>query len=135
MNISGIRPNAGFYDYNSIQNIRNAVEDTPVVKTAADANTSGQQQNETLETPVRKGQDFGAADYAAQYQPDRIYEMKGAESDIHSLDVERALSDMQKDQVLQQYQFFVGENIEQSGIQQITATDTTKVRNVENFNL
>ena len=46
MNISGIRPNAGFYDYNSIQNIRNAVEDTPVVKTAADANTSGQQQNE-----------------------------------------------------------------------------------------
>ena len=37
MNISGIRPNAGFYDYNSIQNIRNAVEDTPVVKTAADA--------------------------------------------------------------------------------------------------
>lgn len=109
MNISGIRPNAGFYDYNSIQNIRNAVEDTPVVKTAADANTSGQQQNETLETPVRKGQDFGAADYAAQYQPDRIYEMKGAESDIHSLDVERALSDMQKDQVLQQYQFFVGD--------------------------
>ena len=131
MNISGIRPNAGFYDYNSIQNIRNAVEDTPVVKTAADANTSGQQQK----TPVRKGQDFGAADYAAQYQPDRTYEMKGSESDIHSLDVEKALSDMHKDQVLQQYQFFVGENIEQSGIRQITATDTTKVRNVENFNL
>ena len=44
MNISGIRPNAGFYDYNSIQNIRNAVEDTPVVKTAADAGASEQQQ-------------------------------------------------------------------------------------------
>lgn len=135
MNISGIRPNAGFYDYNSIQNIRNEVEDTPVVRTAADTDASRQQQKDTLETPVRKGQNFGAADYAAQYQPDRTYEMKGAESDIHSLDVERALSDMQKDQVLQQYQFFVGENIEQSGIQQITATDATKVRNVENFNL
>lgn len=71
----------------------------------------------------------------AQYQPDRTYEMKGSESDIHSLDVEKALSDMHKDQVLQQYQFFVGENIEQSGIRQITATDTAKVRNVENFNL
>ena len=42
---------------------------------------------------------------------------------------------MHKDQVLQQYQFFVGENIEQSGIRQITATDTAKARNVENFNL
>lgn len=90
MNISGIRPNAGFYDYNSIQNIRNAVEDTPVVKTAADAGASEQQQKDTLETPVRREQDFGAADYAAQYQPDRTYEMKGSESDIHSLDVEKA---------------------------------------------
>lgn len=135
MNISGIRPNAGFYDYNSIQNIRNAVEDTPVVKTAADAGASEQQQKDTLETTVRREQDFGAADYAAQYQPDCTYEMKGSESDIHSLDVEKALSDMHKDQVLQQYQFFVGENIEQSGIRQITATDTAKVRNVENFNL
>lgn len=94
MNISGIRPNAGFYDYNSIQNIRNAVEDTPVVKTVADAGASEQQQKDTLETPVRREQDFGAADYAAQYQSDRTYEMKGSESDIHSLDVEKALSDM-----------------------------------------
>ena len=62
MNISGIRPNAGFYDYNSIQNIRNAVEDTPVVKAAADAGASEQQQKDTLETPVRREQDFGAAD-------------------------------------------------------------------------
>ena len=31
MNISGSRPNAGFLDYKSFQNIRNAVEDTPVV--------------------------------------------------------------------------------------------------------
>lgn len=59
MNISGIRPNAGFYDYNSIQNIRNAVEDTPVVKTAADAGASEQQQKDTLETPVRREQDLG----------------------------------------------------------------------------
>lgn len=58
MNISGIRPNAGFYDYNSIQNIRNAVEDTPVVKTAADAGASEQQQKDTLETTVRREQDF-----------------------------------------------------------------------------
>ena len=59
MNISGIRPNAGFYDYNSIQNIRNAVEDTPVVKTAADTGASEQQQKDTLETTVRENRILG----------------------------------------------------------------------------
>ena len=32
----------------------------------------------------------------------------GKDSDIHSLDVEQAISSMRKDQVLQQYQYFVG---------------------------
>ena len=32
----------------------------------------------------------------------------GRNSDIHSLDVEKAISDMRKDQILQQYQYFVG---------------------------
>lgn len=32
----------------------------------------------------------------------------GKDSDIHSLDVEQAISSMKKDQVLQQYQYFVG---------------------------
>ena len=102
MNISGIRPNAGFYDYNSIQNIRNAVEDTPVVKTAADAGASEQQQKDTLETTVRREQDFGAADYAAQYQPDRTYEMKGSESDIHISSLwERTLNRAESGRLLQ----------------------------------
>ncbi len=34
----------------------------------------------------------------------------GKDSDIHSLDVERAITDMQKDKVLQQYQYFVGDS-------------------------
>ncbi len=32
----------------------------------------------------------------------------GRDSDIRSLDVQRAISDMQKDSLLQQYQYFVG---------------------------
>ncbi len=32
----------------------------------------------------------------------------GKDSDIHSLDVEKAIDDMRKDKVLQQYQYFVG---------------------------
>jgi len=37
------------------------------------------------------------------------FEMKGRESDITSLDMEKAVSDMKRDQSLMQYQYFVGE--------------------------
>ena len=38
------------------------------------------------------------------------FEMKGRDSDIASLDIEKAVSDMQKDQALMQYQYFVGDS-------------------------
>ena len=38
------------------------------------------------------------------------FEMKGRESYLQSLDMEKAVSDMQKDQALMQYQYFVGES-------------------------
>lgn len=34
----------------------------------------------------------------------------GSDSDIAALDMQKAISDMQKDKVLQQYQYFVGES-------------------------
>jgi len=37
------------------------------------------------------------------------FEMKGRESDINALDINRAVSDMQKDEALMQYQYFVGD--------------------------
>ena len=37
------------------------------------------------------------------------FEMKGSESDLNSLDISKAVSDMQKDEALWQYQYFVGE--------------------------
>lgn len=37
------------------------------------------------------------------------FSMKGKDSDIESLDIQKAVSDMQKDQALMQYQYFVGE--------------------------
>lgn len=39
---------------------------------------------------------------------DDFFEMKGRESDLRELDVQKAVSDLQKDEVLQQYQYFVG---------------------------
>ena len=38
----------------------------------------------------------------------RSHELKGADSDIYSLDTQKAISDLDKDQILQQYQYFVG---------------------------
>jgi len=38
------------------------------------------------------------------------FEMKGRDSDISDLDMEKAVSDMQKDQALMQYQYFVGDS-------------------------
>lgn len=38
------------------------------------------------------------------------YSYIGSDSDVASLDMQKAISDMQKDKVLQQYQYFVGES-------------------------
>ena len=106
MNLSGIRISAGFYDYNSIEN--RAV--TVGSELPAELMQSVTDQY-TAPAAIRKsGPDQGAIDYANSYQPDAVYELKGVDSDIARLDVERAISDMRKDQVLEQYQFFVGTN-------------------------
>ncbi len=115
MNISGIRTCAGFYDYNTIsinaargQQIQEAKATAPV----ADAMQEEAEQKavEAVAVTTPKEPDRGAEEYAKQYQPDAVYELKGAESNIFDLDIEKALSDMKKDQVLQQYQFFIGES-------------------------
>lgn len=110
MNISGIRTYASFYDYNTIkqselrsQQIQEAKAPSATQKIDAEVEISNVPEPVTVTGP-----DNGAKDFAAQYQPDAVYEMKGADSDIHKLDIERAISDMKKDEVLLEYQFFVG---------------------------
>ena len=54
-------------------------------------------------------QSFSSYDFAQNYQPDASYELKGIDSDIDKLDVEKAVSDLEKDKILEQYQYFVGD--------------------------
>ena len=65
----------------------------------------------TYETPaapqVRKP-DAPLEDISITFNRQDDFGYLGQDSDIHSLDVERAISDMQKDRMLQQYQYFVG---------------------------
>ena len=114
MNISGIRPTIGFYDYNEIKKTETVAAESvaasqPAGQVAENQPEKSPVQGRTPETEAK--QTFGAYDYAAQYNPNATYSLKGAESDIHSLDVEKAVSDMQKDEVIHQYQYFVGQEM------------------------
>lgn len=137
MNISGIRPGAGFYDYNYIQLAKERsaqIQDAQVNEQALLPNGSDLPHADSSTMPeesarANTGADNGKSEFAKFYEPDATYELKGANSDIRTLDMEQAISDMQKDQVLQQYQFFVGEQ------KMASQGDAMGVRAIENFTL
>ncbi len=111
MTISGIRPYAGFYEYNSIKANELRAEQIAATQKASSVEAEGvstETQSATVQTPAPK-QNFTAFDYAQNYRSDETHELKGRDSDLASLDMQKAISDLDKDQVLQQYQFFVGD--------------------------
>lgn len=129
MNISGIRPIIGVNDYNAIKN----------PELSGIPETEKQTVGEYLQEPeqeysIAQSEPEKVFDYAGQYDPDAEYELKGTESDLLSLDVEKAISDMKKDQVLQQYQFFVGESLGQGRVTS-TGENTNMFRTDENFDI
>jgi hypothetical protein len=127
MNVSGIRPYEGFYQYNSIR-----LEGLRSQKVA-----EAKQTNEAAAEPaaVRTGYEvsrsFDSYDFAQLYQADDTFALKGIDSDINSLDAEKAVSDLNKDQILQQYQYFVGDR-QTAGAQEQNAAMS---RTGENFSL
>ena len=66
---------------------------------------------DTRKTPsavVPERKDAALEDISITFNRQESFGYIGRDSDIHSLDVEKAIDDMKKDQVLQQYQYFVG---------------------------
>lgn len=111
MTISGIRPYAGFYEYNSIKANELRAEQIAATQEASAVEAeevSTETQSAAIQTPAPE-QNFTAFDYAQNYRSDETYELKGKDCDLASLDMQKAISDLDKDQVLQQYQFFVGD--------------------------
>ena len=111
MTISGIRPYAGFYAYNSTKANELRAEQIAATQKASSVEAeevSTETQSAAVQTPAPE-QNFTAFDYAQNYRSDETYELKGKDSDLASLDMQKAISDLDKDQVLQQYQFFVGD--------------------------
>ena len=58
---------------------------------------------------IRPRQNASLEDISLCLNEPKGFEMKGRESDLEALDMEKAVSDMQKDQALMQYQYFVGD--------------------------
>ena len=132
MNISGIRPSIGFYDQNSIkidpELATNQVEEvTSELATGAEISSTSVLSDEEI-AAARSGQTFGSYDFASQYKPGSQYELKGVDSDIKSLDVEKAVSNMQKDSAIHRYQYFVQNKPKTDGV-------APQVRGTEDFSL
>lgn len=71
----------------------------------AAAVTAVSREETAVQQPRR---DAALEDISLTFNKQDSFEHIGRDSDIRSLDMQRAISDMQKDQVLQQYNFFVG---------------------------
>lgn len=136
MNVSGIRPYEGFYQYNSIKlnELRNQQIAAAQQETRAQEIDPEQAKRQEQEIAAfAAGQTFDSYDFAQQYKPDETFDLKGADSDIASLDISKAVSDLDKDQLLQQYQYFVGTDVSVS----VKAKEPQDVvlRSGENFSL
>lgn len=130
MNVSGIRPISGFYKVHSTSQVSNpeAISDLATQAAEADINTS------VDNSESRAKQTFKASDLAQQYDSRQTYSMKGNDSDLRTLDVEKAISDMQKDSALQQYQYFVGNSVASDGANNNNNNNSENTqRQLENF--
>lgn len=87
------------------------------IKPMQEAEEVNKNVNETVATPLNpKEEDLPLVkkanakleDISISFNKQEEYDYLGQENDIQKLDVQKAVSDMQKDQVLQQYQYFVG---------------------------
>ena len=132
MNISGIGSYSGNYNSIKINSLMNqqaatAVSGQQTQEVRSDDGARRQQEQQQ----IRANQNFTSADYAKQYEPGKDYGMKGADSELASLDAGRSVSGSQKSQIMQQYRLFMGETQAQGANR--AAMNTQAVRGVENF--
>ena len=131
MNISGIRPYAGFYDYNSIK--AEALRSQQIAEAQPTISLQQREEPRVTVTEVPVEQNFDSYDFAQTYRSGETYELKGKDSDLESLDVQKAISDLGKDQVLQQYQYFVGSS--DAVTKKANEAAQQNMRSGENFSL
>lgn len=58
--------------------------------------------------PAKSRPGFGLEDVSLTFNKTDSFDYIGKDKDVADLDVQKAISDMQKDRIFQQYQYFVG---------------------------
>lgn len=118
MGIQGISDYNSFFQNYRIPNIPNVPEQDaekvivkPAETSVSPAAGEGQQllaaaEQEEVRNPVRKNADL--ENISLKFNTGEDYGYIGKDSDIASLDMQKAISDMKKDSVLEQYQYFIG---------------------------
>lgn len=130
MNISGIGSYSSSYNSIRINRLFNN-QQTQSIQPQQSEPAARPQINPQEQQAVRAKQRLSSGDYAKQYESGKTYDLKGADSDITSLDASGAVADSQKSQIMQQYRMFMGETQAQGANQ--SAMNTHAVRGVENF--
>ncbi|MBQ1194361.1 MAG: hypothetical protein IIX45_09645 [Lachnospiraceae bacterium] len=94
------------YDYNKVSSVSSELSHTDIseksTQSPAALDSDIEEYSSQKILPIKEVTDFAIEKLSIDK------EFIGSESDINGLDVQKAVSDMQKDSILQQYQYFVG---------------------------
>ena len=83
--------------------------------------TNSAEGKKTREKPVL--QDFTLEELSLSFYPEKSKDIIGTQSDIRSLDMQKAISDMKKDRILEDYQYFVGSMRDTAKPETVTQTE------------
>lgn len=112
--------NGLFSNSYNVQQIQTPYVNEPVKTDRPDDRTEQNQQSDLLQQsgnlttvtePVQENAASRVADLdhvSLKFNKEESFEYIGMDSSLDNLDMQKAISDMQKDQVLQSYQYFVG---------------------------
>lgn len=91
--------NINTYSKDNSNNVNN-------IDKANDVAKENKPEEKVVNVPVAS-QKFNSNDYSGLYDKDREYILGENDVSLERLDIQKAVSDMKKDQILEQYQFFV----------------------------
>lgn len=99
MNISGIGSYSSSYNSIRINRLFNN-QQTQSIQPQQSEPAARPQIDPQEQQAVRAKQRLSSGDYAKQYESGKTYDLKGADSDITSLDASGAVADSQKSQIM-----------------------------------
>jgi len=119
MAIQGLTEYGGFYNQYRVNDIPQVSVET--VKQQNEQQQINEQEPQSLQndytassqTEDNRSRVANLEDVSLTFNKEDTFDYIGSDSEIGNLDIQQAVSDMKKDQVLQEYQFFVGSNMDQ----------------------